>query len=122
MDELTRFLKNHRECAEGICPSSVLYPHILPSGEIMQKLLQLVWSLWEDPIDVRCNGQLGVACLRAPLRVATCMPLCSVCRVSVTSAETCLRMRSRFISSFNILVLKEQGTCEHVQEEGGSWL
>ena len=42
-----------RDCAEGISPSSVLYHHVLPSGEIMQKLLQLVWSLWEDPIDVR---------------------------------------------------------------------
>lgn len=41
-----------RDCAQ-MDLSPVLYHYVLPSGEIMQKLLQLVWSLWEDPIDVR---------------------------------------------------------------------
>ena len=49
----------HRDCAQDISPTtSVLYRYVLPSGEIMQKLLQLVWSLWEDPIDVRYVDKL----------------------------------------------------------------
>ena len=47
----------HRDCVQlSVSPAtSVLYPYALPSGEIMRKLLQLVWSLWEDPIDVRLD-------------------------------------------------------------------
>ena len=49
------YFDTHRDCVQlSVSPAtSVLYPYVLPSGEIMRKLLQLVWSLWEDPIDVR---------------------------------------------------------------------
>ena len=32
--------------------ASVVSDSLLPSGEIVQTLLQYVWSLWEDPVDV----------------------------------------------------------------------
>lgn len=51
MDGLTT---SRRDCVQNVSPAtSLLCRYVLPSGEIMKKLLQLVWSLWEDPIDVR---------------------------------------------------------------------
>lgn len=38
------------------CEEAVfLFEALAPSGSIMQALLQYVWSLWEDPIDVSMN-------------------------------------------------------------------
>lgn len=37
---------------KDVSPTSPLYKSMLPSGGIMQSLLQYVWSLWEDPVDV----------------------------------------------------------------------
>ncbi len=31
---------------------SLLSDALAPSGQVVQRLLQYVWSLWEDPIDV----------------------------------------------------------------------
>ena len=42
----------YRDCVEQIAPESLVYESLLPSGEIVQVLLQFVWTLWEDPIDV----------------------------------------------------------------------
>ncbi len=40
----------YRACA---CTEDVLVTHALtPSGPMMRRLLQYVWSLWEDPVDV----------------------------------------------------------------------
>lgn len=41
-----------RDCVKDMSPTSPLYESMLPSGGIMQSLLQYVWSLWEDPVDV----------------------------------------------------------------------
>lgn len=44
----------HRECVCGTEAGSPLSLSLAPSGPIMQTLLQYIWSLWEDPIDVSC--------------------------------------------------------------------
>ena len=41
-----------RDCVKGVSSDTQLYQSLLPTGEIMQTLLQYVWSLWEDPVDV----------------------------------------------------------------------
>ena len=42
----------YSDCVEQIAPESLLCESLLPSGEIVQTLLQFVQTLLEDPIDV----------------------------------------------------------------------
>jgi len=53
-----------RDCVKDVSPTSPLYESLLPSGGIMQSLLQYVWSLWEDPVDVSVYAfQLQSKCM-----------------------------------------------------------
>ena len=49
----------HRDCVLLGKASAELSDVLAPSGAVVQRLLQYVWSLWEDPIDVSDGGSCG---------------------------------------------------------------
>lgn len=66
----------YRDCIEQIGPEPLVYEALLPSGEIVQTLLQFVWTLWEDPIDVSTyEAKLILASWRSLCYVDGKMPM-----------------------------------------------
>lgn len=43
----------HRDCVLSLDLDSEICKALLPEQDITHTLLQYVWSLWEDPVDVR---------------------------------------------------------------------
>ena len=44
----------HRECPGISEENDIVWMSLLPSGHIVNTVLQYVWALWEDPVDVSC--------------------------------------------------------------------
>ena len=49
-----------RDCVQGVSEESPVSRFLLPSGDVVQTVLQYIWSLWEDPIDVNASWVHGV--------------------------------------------------------------
>lgn len=41
-----------RQCAVIVSEGDSVYEALLPSSHIINSVLQYVWALWEDPVDV----------------------------------------------------------------------
>ena len=39
-----------------------VYEALLPSGHVISSVLQYVWTLWEDPVDVCTHFSLSLVC------------------------------------------------------------
>lgn len=89
--ECYMLLYHHRQCASVVAVGDSVYEALLPAGHIVKTVLQYVWTLWEDPVDV------GPSPLSLFLPLLTHSPhplpssLSSHLRVSAISAGPCLR-------------------------------
>ena len=43
---------HYRQCVGMVVKEDGVYEALLPSGHVISSVLQYVWALWEDPIDV----------------------------------------------------------------------